>query len=106
MLLLPQPHERLRDFLSFTIIASWIHEADSIIKLSTVSRNEKRITVISKSYSLLDRLFNTSFSDSKYIPFLEQRQNKNNSIQSKMIPILKLPRFSPYRIDGEKARQF
>ena len=37
---------------------------------------------------------------------LEQRQNKNDSIQSKIIPILKLPRFSPHRIGGEKARQF
>ena len=37
---------------------------------------------------------------------LKQRQNKNDSIQSKIIPILKLPRFFPYRIGGEKGRQF
>ena len=37
---------------------------------------------------------------------LEQRLKKNDSIQSKMIPILKLPRFFPRRIGGEKARQF
>ena len=37
---------------------------------------------------------------------IEQRQNKNNSIQSEIIPILKLPLFSPDRIGGEKARQF
>ena len=38
---------------------------------------------------------------------LKQRQNKNDSIQSKISPILKLPLFSPYRIvGGEKARQF
>ena len=36
---------------------------------------------------------------------LEQRQNKNDSIQSKIIPILKLPRFFPHRLGGEKARQ-
>ena len=36
---------------------------------------------------------------------LEQIQNKNDSIQLKMIPILKLPRFSPHRLGGEKARQ-
>ena len=38
---------------------------------------------------------------------LEQRQDKNDSIQSKIIPILKLPHFSPHRIGGEKkTRQF
>ena len=37
---------------------------------------------------------------------LEQRQNKNDSIQSKILPILKLPLFSPHCIGGEKARQF
>ena len=36
---------------------------------------------------------------------LEQRQDKNDSIQSKIIPILKLPRFFPHRLGGEKARQ-
>ena len=35
---------------------------------------------------------------------LEQRQNKNDSIQSKMIPILKFSRFFPHRLGGEKAR--
>ena len=34
---------------------------------------------------------------------LEQRQYKNDSIQSKLIPILKLPRFFS---GDEKARQF
>ena len=37
---------------------------------------------------------------------LEQRKNKNDSIQSEMIPILKLSLFSPDRIGGKKARQF
>ena len=37
---------------------------------------------------------------------LEQRQNKNDSIQSEIIPILKLPLFFPDRIGGEKAWQF
>ena len=37
--------------------------------------------------------------------FLEQRYNKNDFIQSKIIPILKLPRFSHHRKWGEKARQ-
>ena len=37
---------------------------------------------------------------------LEQRQNKNDSIQSKIIPILKLPHFFPQRIGDEKTRQF
>ena len=37
---------------------------------------------------------------------LEQRQNKNDSIQSKIIPILKLPRFLSHRIGDEKVRQF
>ena len=32
---------------------------------------------------------------------LDQRQNKNDSIQTKTIPILKLPRFSPRQIGGE-----
>ena len=34
---------------------------------------------------------------------LEQRQNKNDSIQLEIIPILKLPLFSPDRIGGEKS---
>ena len=39
--------------------------------------------------------------------FLEQRQNKNDSIQPKIIPILKLARFFPHCIlGGEKDRQF
>ena len=37
---------------------------------------------------------------------LEQRQYKNDSIQSKIIPILKLARFSPHFIGGKKERQF
>ena len=37
---------------------------------------------------------------------LEQRQYKNDSIQSKIIPILKLARFFPHCIGGEKERQF
>ena len=37
---------------------------------------------------------------------IEQRQNKNNSIQSEIISILKLLLFSPDLIGGEKARQF
>ena len=36
---------------------------------------------------------------------LEQRQYKNDSIQSKIIPIFKLPHFFPCRLGGEKARQ-
>ena len=36
---------------------------------------------------------------------LEQRQNKRDSIQSKIIPILKLARFFPHHVGGEKARQ-
>ena len=34
--------------------------------------------------------------------YLEQRQNNNDSIQSKIIPMLKLLRFFPHRIAGEK----
>ena len=34
---------------------------------------------------------------------LEQRQYKKDSIQSKIILLLKLPRFSPNRIVSEKA---
>ena len=41
-----------------------------------------------------------------YPTCLKLRQNKNDYIQSKTIPILKLPRFFPYLIVGEKARQF
>ena len=37
---------------------------------------------------------------------LEQRQYKNDSIQSKITPILKLARFFPHCIGGEKERQF
>ena len=37
---------------------------------------------------------------------LEQRQNKNDSIQSKIIPISKLPPFFPHCIGWEKGRQF
>ena len=40
------------------------------------------------------------------LEWLEQGQSKNNSILSKKIPILKLPRFLPNRIGGEKSRQF
>ena len=36
---------------------------------------------------------------------LEQRQFRNDSIQSRIIPIWKLPPFYPRRIGGEKARQ-
>ena len=36
---------------------------------------------------------------------LKQRQNKNDSIDSKTIPILILQLFFPHRIGGEKARQ-
>ena len=42
----------------------------------------------------------------KNLKDLEQRQNINDLIQSKIIPRLKLPLFSPDRIGGEKARQF
>ena len=34
---------------------------------------------------------------------LEQRQYEKDSIQSKIIPILKLPRFFPHRIGDEKS---
>ena len=37
---------------------------------------------------------------------LEPRQYKNDSIQSKIIPILKLARFFPHCLGGEKERQF
>ena len=37
---------------------------------------------------------------------LEQRQYKNDSIQSEIIPILKLAHFFPHCIGGEKERQF
>ena len=37
---------------------------------------------------------------------LEPRQYKNDSIQSTIIPILKLARFFPYCLGGEKERQF
>ena len=37
---------------------------------------------------------------------LEQRQYKNDLIQSKIIPILKLARFFSHCIGGEKERQF
>ena len=37
---------------------------------------------------------------------LEQRANKNDSIQSKIVPILNLSRFFPHRIGGEKEQQF
>ena len=37
---------------------------------------------------------------------LEQRQYKNYSIKSKIIPILKLARFFPHCLDGETERQF
>ena len=37
---------------------------------------------------------------------LEPRQYKNNSIQSKIIPIFKLARFFPHCIGGKKERQF
>ena len=37
---------------------------------------------------------------------LEQRQYRNDSFQSKIIPILNLPPFSLRRISGEKERQF
>ena len=43
---------------------------------------------------------------SSYKLLLEQRQHKNDSIQSKIIPILKLARFFPHCIGGEKGRQF
>ena len=37
---------------------------------------------------------------------LELRQYKNDSIQSKKIPVLKLPRLFPRCISDEKERQF
>ena len=48
---------------------------------------------------------NAKFSP-RTVSKLEQRQNKNDSIQSKIIPMLKLPRFILHRTGGEKARQF
>ena len=38
--------------------------------------------------------------------YVEQRQDKNDSIESKIIPILKLTRFFPHRIGGEKGGNF
>ena len=38
--------------------------------------------------------------------YLELRQYKNDSIQSKIIQTLKLPRFFPYCIGGEKRGNF
>ena len=38
--------------------------------------------------------------------YLEPRQIKNNPIQSKIIPILKLALFFTLRTGGEKGRQF
>ena len=35
---------------------------------------------------------------------LEKRQDKNDSIPTKIIPVLKLPRFFPRRLGGEKER--
>ena len=58
------------------------------------------------------RILNDAFSKSNIglpkhlLLVLELRQYKNNSIQSKRIPILKLPGNVPHRIGGEKARQF
>ena len=37
---------------------------------------------------------------------LEQRQDKNDTIPTKMIQVLKLPRLFPHRIGGDKERQF
>ena len=37
---------------------------------------------------------------------LEQRKDKNDSILTKIIPVLKLPRFFPRCIGGKKERQF
>ena len=48
----------------------------------------------------------TSLQGIRQSLFLEQRQYKNNSIQSKKIPVLILPRFFPRRVGDEKERQF
>ena len=37
---------------------------------------------------------------------LEQRQDKNDSIPTKIIPVLRLPHFFSRRIGGKKERQF
>ena len=47
-------------------------------------------------------MINLYISDESVL--LEQRQYKNESIQSNIIRVLKLPRFSPHRLGVEKAR--
>ena len=42
----------------------------------------------------------------KLVNVLEQRQYKNDSIQSELIPILNLARFFSHCLGGEKERQF
>ena len=51
----------------------------------------------------LDSLFD---HECQIFELLEQRQYKNDSIQSKIIPILKLARFFTQCLGGEKERYF
>ena len=58
------------------------------------------------SRSLRTFLMSKIRHDKALYEILEQRQNKNDSIQSEIIPILKLPLFSPDRIGVKKRGNF
>ena len=103
-------------FKNITICKPWflkIHLIKQNGKMKEKVRNPRKINGRSVYYlkqnvilrCLMSFLLSISLK-SKYGLKLEQRQYKNDSIQSKKIPILNLPRFFPRRLGDEKERQF
>ena len=99
---------RNRNWLSLSRGTQDIEAGTGVLQISSILQiclwnalgNEKYFKRIFYGKQIIFEKFRTICSP------LEQRQNKNDSIQSKIIPILKLPLFSPHLIGGEKARQF
>ena len=102
-------------FKNITICKPWflkIYLTKQNEKMKEKVRNPRKINGRSVYYLNQDVILRCLMSfllsislKSKYGLKLEQRQYKNDSIQSKKIPILNLPRFFPHRVDDEKQRQ-
>ena len=82
-------------------------------RLSKKAKNRPRlppslleIYLLQDSHSAPDSRFFGIELWSHFVRPLELRQYKNDSIQSKIIPILKLALFFPHCLGGEKERQF
>ena len=85
----------------------YVHQVENIVLFSILKyKSIWFLKVVKDKYTrnpVYHGLFGTPCKDNS---LLEQRQYKDDSIQSEIIPILNLPRFFPSRKGGEKARQF